>query len=339
MDDSYSFVLSGGELPLSNLGQLELLRGAMERDRPFRTRVRGLSMQPSIRDGDVLVLAPLGSRPPSVGEVVAFVRPDTGRLAVHRVVEQTGDGWLIQSDNAAEPDGVVALDQIVGRVTGVERNGRAVRFGLGLRAHTIAWLARHEQFRRLLALRLLPRRLASRSLRALQGLALYRTLGHRFCPRLAMVEASDDDRDNIQAQAPGRVAHSDANIVAYVAKIGAKPVGFVQVVRNPAEHPSYPGHWLFTLYVWPRYRRRGIGDQLTRRVIEQAAAQGAPELCALVDGDNDIALRLYRQLGFETVAAAMPEPSPQKSDARRPVVMRKSLAAMDRQVIDDAPHP
>jgi ribosomal protein S18 acetylase RimI-like enzyme len=333
LDDSYSIVHSGGELPLSNLGQLELLRGAMERGKPFRTQVRGLCMQPSICDGDVLTLAPIGSRPPAVGEMVAFVRPDTGQLAVHRIIAQSGDDWLIQSDNGAEVDGIVALDQIIGRVIGIERDARAVRFGLGAEARAIAWLTRHERIRRLLALRRLPRRIASLSLRVVQSLALYRTLAHRFCAHITFAEARDEDRDKIQAhispETSGRVINSDARVTTYVAKIGAELVGYVRLVRNPAEHLSYPGHWLFSLYVWPRYRRAGIGDRLTRRVIEQAEAEGAPELLLLIYADDDPALRLYRQLGFETVAGLAPEPGPQKTSARQPVIMRKALPAME----------
>jgi len=142
MADSLSFTHPGGELHLSNLGQLELLRGMVERGRPLRTTVRGFSMSPFICDDDVLTIVPMNSRAPRVGEVVAFTLPDSGRLAIHRIVARAGTGWLLRGDNCPETDGVVARENIIGRVVRVERQGRQVRLGLGAEARLIAWLQR-----------------------------------------------------------------------------------------------------------------------------------------------------------------------------------------------------
>ena len=97
--DSSLFVSRGGELHLSNLGQMQLLRSAAERGVPLRMMVRGFSMTPCIRDGDVLTIAPLRGSVPRVGEVVAFSMPDTGRLAIHRVIARLGTGWLMRGDD------------------------------------------------------------------------------------------------------------------------------------------------------------------------------------------------------------------------------------------------
>lgn len=137
-----SFIRSGGELRLSNLGQLELLRGMVARGVPLRTTVRGFSMAPFIRDEDVLTITPLNGRAPRLGEVVAFVQPDTGRLAIHRVIAAVGAGWLMRGDNSPEPDGIVPRENLLGVVTRVERNGRDVRLGLGAERGLIALLLR-----------------------------------------------------------------------------------------------------------------------------------------------------------------------------------------------------
>jgi hypothetical protein len=142
MANSLSFTDLGGELHLSNLGQLELLRAVVERGRPLRIRARGFSMSPFIRDGDVLTIAPMNGGGPRLGEVVAFVRLDTGRLAIHRVVARVGAGWLLRGDNCPEPDGVVPRRAILGVLVRVEREGRDVRLGLGAEARLIAWLQR-----------------------------------------------------------------------------------------------------------------------------------------------------------------------------------------------------
>jgi hypothetical protein len=136
------FVHSGGELHLSNLGQAELLRAATERGVPLRTRVRGFSMSPFIRDEDVLTIAPMKGGAPRIGEVVAFVQPDARRLAVHRVIARVDGGWLVRGDNSPDADGVVTRESILGVVRRVERKGRIVRMGLGVEARLIAWLQR-----------------------------------------------------------------------------------------------------------------------------------------------------------------------------------------------------
>ncbi len=58
-------------------------------------------MTPFIRDGDVVTVAPSAKIRPSVGRVVAFIQPDTGRLVIHRVIDRQGSAFLIQGDNAS----------------------------------------------------------------------------------------------------------------------------------------------------------------------------------------------------------------------------------------------
>jgi len=135
-------VVNGHELPLSGVAVLELMRAVLAMGVPFRFCARGWSMAPFIRDGDVITVAPLAG-PPGLGEVVAFVRPEAEMLVVHRVVAIRGDAPLIQGDSVPEcTDGVIPLQNILGRVTRVERQGQAVWLGLGPERLLIAWLSR-----------------------------------------------------------------------------------------------------------------------------------------------------------------------------------------------------
>jgi hypothetical protein len=136
------FVLLDGELHVSNRGQLQLLQAVIARGAPFRTTVRGCSMLPFIRDKDVLTIAPLNDVAPHIGEVVAFIVPGCGMLAIHRIIARVGDDWIIRGDNCFQADGIVSSKHILGRVTRRERRGRVVHFGLGREARFIAWLQR-----------------------------------------------------------------------------------------------------------------------------------------------------------------------------------------------------
>jgi ribosomal protein S18 acetylase RimI-like enzyme len=105
-------------------------------------------------------------------------------------------------------------------------------------------------------------------------------------------------------------------------------VGFAQLLRHADDHFPYEGHWLVNLRVTPWYRGMGIGEELSRRVIQGAKEQGAKELLLIVTEDNRAAVGLYRKLGFER--ALIPrleehlERERQTTGLKR-IVMRKAL--------------
>jgi hypothetical protein len=100
-------------------------------------------MAPFIRDGDVITVSPLRHNLSAVGEVVAFVHTDTGKLVVHRVVARHGKALIIRGDNIVEfYHDMVPSEKLIGRITRIERNGRSVWLGLGPERFIIAWFSR-----------------------------------------------------------------------------------------------------------------------------------------------------------------------------------------------------
>ena len=91
----------GDELSLSGPAFVELIRAVLDRGVPFRFKAKGLSMHPFIRHGDVITITPLSENLPRYGDVVAFVRPRTFALVVHRVVGKRDGAFLIKGDNVA----------------------------------------------------------------------------------------------------------------------------------------------------------------------------------------------------------------------------------------------
>jgi hypothetical protein len=108
-------------------------------------------MTPFIRNGDVVTLEPLLGRRPTLGEVVALA--PGGRLLVHRVVGWDRGQALCRGDVAAGVDPLASPDELLGRVTRVERGGRRVRLGQGIERVPIAWLSRVGLLRALARLR------------------------------------------------------------------------------------------------------------------------------------------------------------------------------------------
>jgi nickel-type superoxide dismutase maturation protease len=63
-----------------------------------RIRVRGPSMAPTLRDGDV-VLARRGERARAGDVVVVTWAGRPGQLSIKRAVRPDGDGWFVVGDN------------------------------------------------------------------------------------------------------------------------------------------------------------------------------------------------------------------------------------------------
>lgn len=66
------------------------------------------SMQPAIQGCDVLLYGP-GT--PEEGDIMMYWR-DTHSLIMHRVIDETDDGYVFKGDNLDRTDGVIQRDQI-----------------------------------------------------------------------------------------------------------------------------------------------------------------------------------------------------------------------------------
>lgn len=135
-------IRNAGERPLSGEALTELLRAVLAAGRPLRFRAGGLSMSPFIKDGDVLTIRPLGGEAPRTGDIVAFIHPETGKAAVHRVVRGKSGLFSLKGDNSPLADGIVVLEQILGTVCRVERSGKDIRLGGKRGGAVIAALSR-----------------------------------------------------------------------------------------------------------------------------------------------------------------------------------------------------
>jgi signal peptidase I len=128
-----------------------------------RFRANGASMLPLIQAGDFLLVKPVAPCQIRVGDVVLFITEE-GRPLVHRVIKRQKRAqcysFLLKADQALEEDGLIAQEEVLGRLESVERAGREISMrslayrmlGLGL-----AWRSRGK-------LRLTARRGAKSSL-------------------------------------------------------------------------------------------------------------------------------------------------------------------------------
>lgn len=146
------FVKKGNELSLSEPALRGLLQDVLAKGVPFRFKAKGFSMRPFIEDGDVITVVPFSPPEAHSGDVVAFIDPRVDRLAVHRIVAKSDEGILMRGDNLPEEDGIVPMDNLLGLVTKVERQGQEVSLGLGPERRLVAFLSRKGYLLRLRAL-------------------------------------------------------------------------------------------------------------------------------------------------------------------------------------------
>lgn len=114
----------------------------------LRLRVTGWSMLPAIWPGDTLVIERLSSAI-SEGDIVLFSRGQ--RFVAHRVLAKdsaSGDSKLqTQGDAVPRPDAPVAIGDLLGKVSAIERNGKCIEPSQHLRLseRTVAAMFRHSE--------------------------------------------------------------------------------------------------------------------------------------------------------------------------------------------------
>lgn len=105
--------------------------------------VHGSSMLPVILPGDLLRVE---AGAPSIGDVVVFLRDN--RVCAHRVVRITDCTVITLGDANSDPDPCVNKNDILGRVTSLERYGTTV-FDLRPRRVTSTLLGNSSLLRRI----------------------------------------------------------------------------------------------------------------------------------------------------------------------------------------------
>jgi len=119
-----------------------LSKDALARGASLRFRARGNSMRPFIKDGDILNIKPIEATEVQIGDVILFRQGR--RILVHRVVKRRVEPevmLIVKGDSRLRPDGPVHPDQLLGKVTGVERGGRTINVDRGVvkLAGTLLW--------------------------------------------------------------------------------------------------------------------------------------------------------------------------------------------------------
>ncbi len=102
----------------------EIARGEM-----LCLTITGASMMPILRPGDMLIVQPVEGAP-SPGEIVVAQRDHD--WITHRLMRVEAQWCFLRGDNARSLDEPIALADVVGRVTAIERAGHTLDLQRGV---------------------------------------------------------------------------------------------------------------------------------------------------------------------------------------------------------------
>jgi signal peptidase len=112
----------------------DLAVGILEQGGSLRFVAHGGSMVPFIQSGDTLTIVAVNGPDLQVGDV-ALYRKDSGGVVAHRVVAIEGQvpglSLIMRGDAISGPGEVICREQILGRVQGVQRNGKTWKLDQG----------------------------------------------------------------------------------------------------------------------------------------------------------------------------------------------------------------
>lgn len=84
----------------------------------------------------------------------------------------------------------------------------------------------------------------------------------------------------------------------FVAQVGGRVVGMVNLLATVSTAEGERAAWLEDVIVHPDFRGGGLGSRLLGYVVEAARAEGFARLSLLADRENSGAIRFYERHGF-----------------------------------------
>jgi len=109
----------------------------------IRFQAHGNSMQPLVRDGDILLLEPVLQKKVKVGDII-LCAPQPDVVVVHRVIRRktksNKTSFLVQGDHVGRPDGWISSQKIYGRAVKIERDPNSIDINFPV-MRILGWMA------------------------------------------------------------------------------------------------------------------------------------------------------------------------------------------------------
>jgi GNAT superfamily N-acetyltransferase len=306
------------EIGLKRSELLDLSAEVLQREGTLKLRVRGSSMFPFIRSGDVVAIEPIHAAQLQPGGVVLY-RSGRNRLAIHRVMRLYRDGsremFSIRGDAYAGPCEEVQSAQILGRVVRVERQDKAERtYRLAVSQGAVWWRLWHPTGPLLLATVRTGRQLVVWSHGRFTACRQYRRLARKIAATHVRCRLASESDIPALCRLYGSiipravVERGVDHRYTLVATLHGMLAGATDLHPGSASNAPQAELWLSSLQVRARFRGLGVGEQLTRVAMQRASQADAKQLSLYVFSHNRAAIALYRKLGFCEASATAQEP-------------------------------
>jgi len=120
------------EIDLGTLEFLQWVRHELSRQLRLKVPISGTSMQPTIHDGEAILIEAIEPSKVRIGDIVLYSSLSETAV-IHRIIniEDSPYGRLIttRGDACRQSDIPVPIERVIGRVVEVERDGQTVELG------------------------------------------------------------------------------------------------------------------------------------------------------------------------------------------------------------------
>jgi hypothetical protein len=117
----------------------ELFLAALTEGKDVRLHVDGMSMVPTLKPGDTIVVRQVAPHLLEMGDLVVVRREHD--LVTHRLVWRKSEQWLMKGDNSRYFDPPAAAEMILGKVIAIERKDTGIDLQKAGRRSLKRWLA------------------------------------------------------------------------------------------------------------------------------------------------------------------------------------------------------
>ncbi len=105
-----------------------------------RLRLKGNSMLPFLKDGDMVTIS--SKCQIEAGDIALLFDENQNKIQAHRVISREKNYYHLKGDNLNVSDGFKLGSFLLGRIIKIERKGKKINFGLGPEKIIIAFLSR-----------------------------------------------------------------------------------------------------------------------------------------------------------------------------------------------------
>ncbi|MDI6723987.1 MAG: signal peptidase I [Methanobacterium sp.] len=288
---------------------MKLIKKSLKKNK-FRFKALGSSMFPLIKNGDLVTIKPVNPYDLSTGDIIFFEKNDS--LILHRIIkeEKFKGKFITKGDNMPIRDPAVNSNEILGKLTSIERNGKIINLDTSLNKKFGVFIVEfHWIINPLLrffnsCLNFIPKALIHIN-SCLNSFKRIRKLKKHFKPDTIYYASSPDDFPLLSKFYGADLSPTTDGSFYYIAEHKGKLIGSLFVGSPWRENLSDDNWWIMSLTVLNQYKGMGIGEEMVLGAISELKIREIDKVLVNVFEDNKASLNLFKKIGFKD--AELPE--------------------------------